>query len=365
MNFFFEYLKQAAQTQSINGPLRALGIDLGTTNSTAAEIVWSPDQAERSQPRCLPIDQLTEEGRYTHVLLPTIVARIKDRVLIGEGAKRLRARSSERGLERGRDLFWECKNDMGLQRTYHRGTSGFRSAREIGGHVLRFMMDSVRAEDDRPLDRVVVTVPASFQAAQRHDTMEAARLAGLELVGGDLVDEPVAAFLDYGFTHGLDELGMPGDRRNLLVFDFGGGTCDVAVFRVEFPRQGERLQITSLAVSRYHRLGGGDIEYGWRRRTRGRSSLGQRRLSRSPARAQRVFQTKPTAVRCVQRSEPYGRSRTTHPRMDFSSASVCGWLTRSAQSSGSATGQSVRIARAAFSSPGELASGGREPPEGT
>jgi molecular chaperone DnaK (HSP70)/tetratricopeptide (TPR) repeat protein len=260
MNPFLEYLKQAAQIESIDSPLRVLGIDLGTTNSTAAEIVWSPDQAGPPEARCLAIDQPTEEGRYTHVLVPSMVARSEDRIWVGEGAKRLRARSPERNLERGRDLFWECKNDMGLQRTYNRAPPGFRSAREVSGHILRFLMDAVRTDDDRPLDRVVITVPASFQTAQRHDTTDAARLAGLELVGGDLVDEPVAAFLDYGFTHGLDNLGKPGEHRNLLVFDFGGGTCDVALFRTQLPRPGERLQITPLAVSRYHRLGGGDID---------------------------------------------------------------------------------------------------------
>jgi molecular chaperone DnaK (HSP70) len=260
MNPFLDYLNQAVQVQPIDGPLRVLGIDLGTTNSTVAELVWSPGQAEPLEPRCIAIDQPTEAGRYTHVLVPSIVARLADRLWVGEGAKRLRVRSPELGLERGRDLFWECKNDLGLRRTYHRAPPGFRSAREVGGHVLRFLMDAVRADDDRPLDRVVVTVPASFQTAQRHDTREAARLAGLELVGGDLVDEPVAAFLDYGFTHGLDALGKPGDRRNLLVFDFGGGTCDVALFRAQLPRPGERLEITPLAVSRYHRLGGDDID---------------------------------------------------------------------------------------------------------
>jgi molecular chaperone DnaK (HSP70) len=259
MNAFSDFLNQRASTQSVTEPARVLGIDLGTTNSTAAELTWSPGQAV-PQPGCVPIDQPTEEGVYTHVLLPSQVACLPDRVLIGEGAKRLRTRSSELDLERGRALFWDCKNDIGLQRTYNRAPPGYRSAREIAGHVLRFLMDAVRAENDAPFDRVVVTVPASFQTAQRRDTIEAGRLAQIELVGGDLVDEPVAAFLDYGFTYGLEELGSPGQSRNLLVFDFGGGTCDVAIFTIRLPKTGEGPQIAPRAVSRYHRLGGGDID---------------------------------------------------------------------------------------------------------
>jgi hypothetical protein len=137
MNPFLEYLKQAVQIQPTDSTMRVLGIDLGTTNSTVTEIVWSPGQPEPPEPHCIPIDQQTEEGRYTHVLVPSIVARIPNHIRIGEGAKRLRARSSEFGLERGRDLFWECKNDMGLQRTYNRAPQGFRSG---AVSVLRLIM---------------------------------------------------------------------------------------------------------------------------------------------------------------------------------------------------------------------------------
>jgi molecular chaperone DnaK (HSP70) len=262
MNPFIQFLIEKAGEGAKGKSFRVLGIDLGTTNSTVAEIVWTPGQTGSPQVRCLQVEQETEEGLYTHVLVPSVVAHCGGRVLVGEGAKRLRTRASERKLEQGRDLFWDCKNDMGLKRTYHRAAQGLRSAREIGGQVLRFLNKAIRADNDTPTDRVVVTVPASFQTAQRRDTLEAGRLAGLELVSGDLVDEPVAAFLDYGFTYGLDGLGAPGEKKQLVVFDFGGGTCDVAVFGLRLPRPGEALEIAPLAVSRYHRLGGGDIDAG-------------------------------------------------------------------------------------------------------
>src|SRR5207237_736020 len=105
------------------------------------------------------VNQETEDGVYTHVLVPSVVADYGGRVVVGEGAKRLRAHASERGLEQGRDLFWDCKNDMGLKRTYPRAAEGLRSAREIGSKVLRFLSDAVRADNDTPADRVVVTVP--------------------------------------------------------------------------------------------------------------------------------------------------------------------------------------------------------------
>jgi molecular chaperone DnaK len=254
-------------------PLRVLGIDLGTTNSTVAEVRWEPGGAVRV--RCVEVDQPTLEGTYTHVLFPSVVAIHGDRVWVGEGAKRLRSRAPELGLEQNRNLFFECKNDIGIAKTYHRAPEGFGSAPEIGAKVLAALRAAALADDRSPVDRVVVTVPASFQGAQRRDTLEAARLAGLELSGGDLLDEPVAAFLDYvmgkeggeGRTgqRALELLASPavgmteGLEGTLAVLDFGGGTCDVAVLRLNRGEEG-RLAVSPLSVSRYHRLGGGDID---------------------------------------------------------------------------------------------------------
>ena len=189
-------------------PVRVLGIDLGTTNSTMSEIVWEPGATVPPAPRLIEVDQPTLEGTYTHSLVPSVVAIHGGGVVVGEGAKRLRSRAAELGLERGRDLFYECKNDIGQRRTYHRAPEGFRSAPEIGGHVVRFMLDAALAADPTPPDRVVVSVPASFQLAQREDTIRAMALAGLDVAGGDLVDEPVAAFIDYLLGHGKDAPGV-------------------------------------------------------------------------------------------------------------------------------------------------------------
>jgi molecular chaperone DnaK (HSP70) len=161
-------------------------------------------------------------------------------------------------LRRNRDIFYECKNDMGIRRTYHLAPEGFRSAAEIGGKVLAFLKAAADTASELPATRTVVTVPASFQLAQRRDTLRAAELAGLHLQPGDLLDEPVAAFLDYLITHNRALTAQLDRPQNLVVFDFGGGTCDVAVFRIQMSSAG--LDISPLAVSRYHRLGGGDID---------------------------------------------------------------------------------------------------------
>ena len=257
MNPYFELLRRTARNNEITGVIRVLGIDLGTTNSTAAVIEWDPKSAKNPEPRCVDIEQRTLEGTYVNQLLPSMIALEGGEVFIGEGAKRLRADTS-RNLRKGRDLFWECKNDIGLERTYGSAPQGYRSAREIGGHLLKFLAEAAR--DGSSFDRTAVTVPASFQNAQRRDTLGAARIAGLELVGGDLIDEPISAFLDYLFTGTRAAINPNSKTQHLLVFDFGGGTCDVAVFGVKTGEADSPLQIFPKSVSRYHRLGGGDID---------------------------------------------------------------------------------------------------------
>jgi molecular chaperone DnaK (HSP70) len=241
-------------------PIRALGIDLGTTNSTVAEVCWDPANPEGSQVRCIEVEQKTLEGTYIHVLVPSFVALPNGELVVGEGAKRLRARATEFGLVRNRNLFYECKNDIGTRKTYHRAQDGFRSAAEIGGKVLEFLRTAAQRDDARTPARTVVTVPASFQAPQRDDTRKAAELAGIQIGGGDLLDEPIAAFIDYLVSYGERVMSGLSEPKTLLVFDFGGGTCDIALFRLSLGGAGAAISVAPISVSRYHRLGGGDID---------------------------------------------------------------------------------------------------------
>src|ERR1035438_2595767 len=116
MSNFVNPLSETAKAPP-NGPLRVVGIDLGTTNSTVCEIVWEPGQDGPGRPRCLNIDQKTRQGRYTHVLVPSVVATRDDEIWVGQGAKLLRALPGA-GLDEYKSWFAETKNDMGVRRTY-------------------------------------------------------------------------------------------------------------------------------------------------------------------------------------------------------------------------------------------------------
>ena len=252
----------AIQVPVSRRPIRAIGIDLGTTNSAVAEIIVPADAAGTPEAHCVDIEQPTRQGPQFHTLVPSVLALHDGQIYVGAGAKDLRARIGDLKLERNRNIFWDCKNDIGVRRTYHKAPLGFRSAKELGGHLLKFLNDSAADGDNPPADATVVTVPSSFQAAQRQDTLDAAKLAGIELTAGALLDEPVAAFLDYVFTHGAETFSGMSEPRRLVVFDFGGGTCDVALFELRPPKRGAAagVGVAPLSVSRYHRLGGGDID---------------------------------------------------------------------------------------------------------
>ena len=234
----------------------ALGIDLGTTNSLIAEATWDAD-TQRPVVRCIEVKQATaSSGIYTHILIPSIVALLDGKKYIGHGAKILRGQVGKSNLRLYKDIFFECKNLMGIKRTFNLAPKGYESAAMIAGHILQFLKEAVSNQGIR---RTVVTVPASFQIAQRQDTIMAANLAGIALQEEELLDEPIAAFIDYLHSAQGNNIDLKeNEEKTLLVFDFGGGTCDVAIFRLKLDALG--LSVKPSTVSRFHRLGGGDID---------------------------------------------------------------------------------------------------------
>lgn len=258
MKLFEELIRPSSIS---NASCRVIGIDLGTTNSTVAQvkIPVAADTSPELACECLHLEQPTQMGPYIGALVPSVVAIDKDgTVWVGEGSKRMRAKPQDYSLSLEKNLFYETKNEMGLKKVYQRAGEDFNHALKIAGKVLRFLAEGARMAAGAPAKRTVVTVPASFQINQRADTLEAAKLAGLELSDYDLLDEPVAALTDYLFTHAKEEVWE--QPQNVVVFDFGGGTCDVFVARLSPAGQGSAFSVETRSVSRYHRLGGGDFD---------------------------------------------------------------------------------------------------------
>jgi tetratricopeptide (TPR) repeat protein len=179
---------------------------------------------------------------------------------VGEGAKHHRNRPQAHPPLFETNLFYETKNDMGLKKTYFRAPEAYNHASKIAGHILRFLREGAEQEAKQGFSEVVVTVPASFQLNQRRDTLLAAKQAELNLGDHQLLDEPISALIAYLFDD-PDALMLDSEAPlRTLVFDFGGGTCDVAIVEIQRDPQTGQIAVAPLSVSRYHRLGGGDID---------------------------------------------------------------------------------------------------------
>ncbi|MBK8285023.1 MAG: Hsp70 family protein [Ahniella sp.] len=245
----FDDLRRTLSEKAFDGS--AIGIDLGTTKSCIATARFEHGLLHCE---CLTIDEPGQpEGQ---IAVPSVVAVKDGAALVGHAAKRL-ARTPQFIQHRG--SFSETKNEMGLRHTYARAPKSFHSATEIAAHIMSYLVEWLTIDDGQTVEPLVITVPASFHGAQRTATVAAAESAFGDGVAVRLLDEPYAAVLD--LLH--RDPGKAGDHlaagATWLVFDFGGGTCDVALFTLQASAT-KALAPRLLSTSRYHRIGGGDID---------------------------------------------------------------------------------------------------------
>src|ERR671936_3011228 len=178
---------------------RAVGIDLGTTNSVVAVL-------EGGEPTVIP----NAEGART---TPSVVAFSKTgEVLVGEVAKRQAITNPDRTVR-------SVKRHMGTSWTVDIDGKAY-TAQEISARILQKLKRDAEAYLGDTVTQAVITTPAYFDDAQRQATKEAGQIAGLEVLR--IINEPTAASLAYG----LDK--AEGDQT-ILVFDLGGGTFDVSL----------------------------------------------------------------------------------------------------------------------------------------
>ena len=229
----------------------AVGIDLGTTKSCIAVARFEDGELVCE---CRTIDEPGQpEGQ---IAVPSVVAVQDGEAVVGHAAKRL-ARTPRFLQHKG--SFSETKNEIGLRHTYARAPEGFRSATEIAGHLIGHLFQAGGLDTEPVANPMVITVPASFHGAQRTATLDAAGQLFDEYQDFRLLDEPYAAVLDL-LHRDPDIAGAHlAAGATWLVFDFGGGTCDVALFTLQ-ASETAALAPRLLATSRYHRIGGGDID---------------------------------------------------------------------------------------------------------
>jgi molecular chaperone DnaK len=182
---------------------RAVGIDLGTTNSVVAVLTGGEPEVIAN----------AEGSRTT----PSVVAFAKNgEVLVGEVAKRQAVTNVDRTIRSVKRHMGEDSFGVDIDGRHF-------TAQEISARVLQKLKRDAEAYLGETITDAVITVPAYFEDAQRQATKEAGQIAGLNVLR--IVNEPTAAALAYGLDKGDKE-------QTILVFDLGGGTFDVSLLEI-------------------------------------------------------------------------------------------------------------------------------------
>ena len=205
---------------------RAVGIDLGTTNSVVSAL-------EGGEPTVIA----NAEGLRT---TPSVVAYTKDgEILVGETAKRQAVTNVDRTIS-------SVKRHMGTDWSMEVDDKKY-TPQEISARILAKLKRDAEQYLGESVTDAVITVPAYFNDAERQATKEAGEIAGLNVLR--IINEPTAAALAYGLDKGKeDEL--------ILVFDLGGGTFDVSLLEVGKDDEFSTIQVRATAGD--NRLGGDD-----------------------------------------------------------------------------------------------------------
>ncbi|MBW3595548.1 MAG: molecular chaperone DnaK, partial [Actinobacteria bacterium] len=181
---------------------KAVGIDLGTTNSVVSVL-------EGGEPTVIP----NAEGART---TPSVVAFSKNgEILVGEVAKRQAITNPDRTIR-------SIKREMGTDHKTEIDGKAW-TPQEISARILMKLKSDAESYLGDKVTEAVITVPAYFDDAQRQATKEAGQIAGLEVLR--IINEPTAASLAYG-------LDKEGGDQTILVFDLGGGTFDVSLLEL-------------------------------------------------------------------------------------------------------------------------------------
>ncbi|MGZ4571003.1 MAG: molecular chaperone DnaK, partial [Blastococcus sp.] len=182
---------------------RAVGIDLGTTNSVVTVL-------EGGEPTVIA----NSEGSRT---TPSVVAFAKNgEVLVGQSAKNQAVTNVDRTIR-------SVKRHMGTTWSTDAIDGKKYTPQEISARILQKLKRDAETYLGEPVTDAVITVPAYFEDAQRQATKEAGEIAGLNVLR--IVNEPTAAALAYGLDKGETE-------QTILVFDLGGGTFDVSLLEI-------------------------------------------------------------------------------------------------------------------------------------
>ncbi|MDR2443865.1 MAG: Hsp70 family protein [Deltaproteobacteria bacterium] len=271
-NFLIDPALDRDQIRELIAKKTYIGVDFGTSTTVVSAII--KDENGQITSKTLTLEQPTELGGITlHHLVNSVLAWTNNRLLFGRAAYDLRP-----SLFEGIDVFSSFKMRLGIdigptypQTKLKRENNlpwAIEDANDATREFIKCLLSSVKKAINTyglPQDLCfAVSVPASFEANQRRDLLENLKAAGMPVLEDCLIDEPNAAFLSFlqfeFLNNSTNEIltKIKTDKANIVVYDFGAGTCDISILQVSSTNN--NLKSRNLAISKFTALGGDDID---------------------------------------------------------------------------------------------------------
>lgn len=245
-----------------------VGIDFGTA-TTVVSIASYDENSNLIHTESLRLKQKLPDGTiYSSEIIPSVIAWLNRQIIVGEGAYQLKYQ-----LKRGKNIWYSFKMELGedLGAKYYeselRDIPPFnirnpKDAARVFFAYLRYLITGYCQENNLTEDiSYAVSIPASFEANQRKDLLDALMSNEMKVSKQALIDEPNAAFISYAVTRATEGKPMfvnPDYNSKVLVFDFGGGTCDISI--LEIGQSANGFFSKNIAISKFTKLGGDDID---------------------------------------------------------------------------------------------------------
>lgn len=217
-----------------------LGIDFGTSTNFVTKYDFNNGSAV----------EVANMGNYgeSNVFPNTIYIESEDNIILGDTA-------NKKGLSDPMNYFADIKRYISRSNWEHKIPHidyQIHSAKDIAALILKEIKNRVERSENRKVDGVVLTVPYSYGDTYRRNLREAATDAGLNVL--KIIEEPIAAAVSFGVFNDNSEV-----NEKILIFDFGGGTLDITVFKFTKHNQSE-IKIEVLNTDGVEKLGGKDID---------------------------------------------------------------------------------------------------------
>ena len=243
-----------------------IGIDFGTS-TTVVSLAYFDWQEKQVKTQTLRLNQKLSDGAiYKSDKIPSMIAWHGQQLLVGEGASQIRLKKTK-----DKNLWYAFKMDLGKKNDYLYSASELvkegkkivngKDATTLFFKYLYQQINKYLRENKYPEQvHYSISIPASFEPNQRKDMLDALKANHFEFKEQAFIDEPNAAFLSYISDPELQQNIHLSDEfnSNILVFDYGAGTCDISIMEVGI--ENHQLRSSNLAISKFDFIGGKEID---------------------------------------------------------------------------------------------------------